>query len=221
MSSRYLTLTLLVLTGACQPAGQPDDRTGASAAPIIGGSPAPDDGAVVWLVSYPSDESSLSSCTASVIAPDVLLTAAHCVDPDEHPDHSYGVYFGADGSSYATISELIPQLADIASATMHPDYDPTPPFTADIALVTLAEPTTVAPLPIWVLPIPPPKSPLALLGSGPSLGARPMRPIMGRDGMVILPLKTTPSGVMSTRVLRKAEMRSPKTPRFGVAPIQP
>src|SRR4051812_40415030 len=63
----------------------------ASAGPIIGGAVDTGDPAVVMLAAYPTDHSTLFTCTAVVISPTALLTAAHCVD---HPGFQFGVFFG-------------------------------------------------------------------------------------------------------------------------------
>jgi secreted trypsin-like serine protease len=110
---------------------------------IIGGDPAPNDGSVVLLVAYPADKSTMYTCTASVIAPKVVLTAAHCVD---HTNFRYGVFYGADGSG--TLASLIPQMADVTSVQMYPAYSRNAPFTGDVAIVLLTNPAPVAALPI-------------------------------------------------------------------------
>jgi secreted trypsin-like serine protease len=140
VSRRALLLTLGL--GACAPSS---DRE--ATAPIIGGTSS-GDAAIVMLVSYPADQSVLDTCTAAVIAPKVLLTAAHCVDPATHAGHTFGVFTGADASASPTPAMIGPKLVPIAKATMHPDYDPAPPFHADIAIVELTTPLDVAPLPI-------------------------------------------------------------------------
>src|SRR3954471_3808679 len=77
-----------------------------AASPIIGGTATTGDPAVVLLVSYPPDLSTFDTCTASVIAPKVLLTAAHCLDPKDHPGYLFGVFTGPDASAYPTIDVL-------------------------------------------------------------------------------------------------------------------
>jgi secreted trypsin-like serine protease len=116
-------------------------------AAIIGGSRDTADPAVMLLVSWPPDQSASYTCTASLIAPSLLLTAAHCVDAANHPNHDFGVYPGDDASGFATLAQLIPQLAAVSAVHPHPQYDPLPPFTADIAVVELAAPLAVTPLP--------------------------------------------------------------------------
>jgi secreted trypsin-like serine protease len=118
------------------------------ASPIIGGAVTTGDPAVVLLISYPADQSTFDTCTASLIAPTVLLTAAHCVDAANHPGYGFGVFTGPDASAYATVAALKPKLIAVQSVHAHPDYNPAPPFHADLAVVVLAKPLLTAPLPI-------------------------------------------------------------------------
>jgi hypothetical protein len=112
--------------------------------PIIGGSADAGDAAVVLIAAYPSDRSTLFTCTAEVIAPTALLTAAHCLD---HDGYTFGAYFGADASSYTTLDLLAPHLAAVTAVHLHPAYDRAAPFTADIGVVTLADAAPTPALP--------------------------------------------------------------------------
>ena len=100
------------------------------------------------LVSYPPDHSVFETCTASIVSDTVVLTAAHCIDPDTHPGAGFGIFLGPDASAFTTANTLIPQLVPIKEAHPHPDYDKSPPFTADIGVAILEAPVDVAPLPI-------------------------------------------------------------------------
>lgn len=114
--------------------------------PIIGGAVETGEPATVLLAGYPSDQSELPfTCTAVVIAPRAILTAAHCVD---HANFTFGVFFGNDASGFDTLDKWIAALAPATATHIHPDYDRAAPFTADIAVVNLAAdvPVTVTPL---------------------------------------------------------------------------
>lgn len=124
-----------------------DPAVGEGASAIIGGAVTTGDPAVVMLVSYPPDQSTFDACTASLIAPSVLLTAAHCLDPATHPGYVFGAFTGPDASAFPTAAQLAPQLAAITETHAHPDYDPAAPFHADIGVALLAQPMTVDPLP--------------------------------------------------------------------------
>ena len=149
ISVRDLVVLLACLLPAC--AGPPPVDEAAS--PIIGGTATTGDPAVVLLVSYPPDLSTFDTCTASVIAPTVLLTAAHCVDAKHHPGYLFGVFAGPDASAYATAAELAPKLAHAKEVHAHPDYDPAPPFHADLGVVVLEQPLATTPLPINRAPL--------------------------------------------------------------------
>ena len=88
-------LATALLAGACElGTGEPDQCTEVAA--VIGGTAATADDAVVLLAAYPPERDTWYSCTASVIAPGLLLTAAHCVDAPNHPDFLYGAFLGQD-----------------------------------------------------------------------------------------------------------------------------
>src|ERR1700758_2354792 len=113
---------------------------------IVGGAaPAPDTIArsVVTIVG-----SRGNFCTGSVIAPSLVLTVAHCVQPGA--DYKV-VQYGADKT---------PQLQDVKSAAIHPGFRMEAMLahraTADVALLRLDAPTkgkAAAPFGVPQLPI--------------------------------------------------------------------
>ncbi len=147
--SALLALLPLLLSACVSPAPDPGvepiDDVGA---PIIGGKADSEDPAVMLLVSYPADESTLDTCTAALISPTVLVTAAHCVDAATHPGHTFGVFAGPDATVYSTVTKLKPQLLAVKSVHIPVAYNPNPPFRADIGVVVLDQPVDVTPLPI-------------------------------------------------------------------------
>lgn len=130
-----------------------DEVIGEAPSSIIGGTPDAGDPAVVLLAAYPADQSALYLCTGSLIAPDVILTSAHCIDLAEHPGETFGVFLGANAEAYPTASTLIPKLLPVKEVVVHPDYDRAPPFNADIGVVVLAAPLDIPPLPVRVAPL--------------------------------------------------------------------
>jgi len=106
---------------------------------MVGGAPPAADGAgrsVVMILG-----SGGTACTATAIARDLLLTAAHCVQPDSE----YKLAASAPGER--------PVLKDIARIERDPQFDLKRLFghlaTADVALIKLAEP-----LPAKIPPVP-------------------------------------------------------------------
>ncbi len=112
----------------------------APAAAMVGGAPPAADGAgrsvVMILGSYGT------ACTATAIARDLLLTAAHCVQP------------GADYKLADTWSGRSPTLKDITRIEHDPQFEIKRLFahlaTADVALAKLAQPLpeTIPPVPL-------------------------------------------------------------------------
>lgn len=130
-------------TAGCVPTQEPTEPSTRAQA-VVNGLDAPEDVAVVALVARRtrcSGESLTLLCSGALIAPDVVLTAAHCLNVfgTEGP---YEVFLGA---------ELLPEpqgrFVRVARAVRHPDYVPeTHAF--DVALLRLAQPVDVTPLPL-------------------------------------------------------------------------
>lgn len=95
---------------------------------VMGGSPAAADVAVhaVLIVSTRG-----ASCTGAVLAPDVVLTAAHCVQPQG----DYAVALLSGGSA-----RLVPAVRIVVHPRFDADQFRTRRPTPDVALVKLAEP---------------------------------------------------------------------------------
>ncbi|HEY5920132.1 MAG TPA: trypsin-like serine protease [Kofleriaceae bacterium] len=123
----------LVIVAACQSTPTIDERTAA----IVGGTVDLGDDAVVALGfrARPCGMAPEVTCTAALIAPRAVLTAAHCVT----------------GESPATLVVITGSRVDggerheIDAIDVHPDYDG---FSADLAILTLAAPLAQPPIPV-------------------------------------------------------------------------
>jgi hypothetical protein len=160
---RTAAAVALALAVASCAAGDGAQPVGSSISPITQGTPTSGDLGVVALL-----ESGTLVCTATLVAPRVLLTAAHCLPDGALP----AAYFGESPQSGAATVALL-------AAVRHPGFDPTT-LTNDLAMALLAEASPAGATP-WPLPSAP-------LGPG-SIGI-PLRLVgFGRTG----PDDTTPA----------------------------
>lgn len=127
-----------------------------------------------------------SFCTATVIAPDVVLTAAHCVS---NLANTRVFFRGGHG-------QLV--LADVASIAVHPEFRPKIGrkhlISIDLALLRLAE------------PLPPTFKPIELTDSGPVATGQPFR--MAGFGRADESVSGT-SGVLRAGILVASRPKSP------------
>src|SRR3954467_12397609 len=99
---RKRILGLLLLAAGC--VGQVPVATDEQ--PIIGGTNTTSDPAVVLLVAT-IGRSGQAYCTAEIVSPHVLMTAAHCVDPNELGGAAtFQVFLGADINSQGNDQSL-------------------------------------------------------------------------------------------------------------------
>lgn len=128
-----------VLVGMKQ-LGQPAQAAAASAPDIVGGGLA-EPGEWPWQVALLYKANNIQFCGGSLIAPDLVLTAAHCLQrgSTERVADRISVWVGAHD-----LTELEQgQIIDISYAALHTNYDP---YTLDydIALLRLAEPAQLS-----------------------------------------------------------------------------
>lgn len=142
-----LLATALGALPACQPVTEAPRmspmRTGPAS--IVNGTDAPEDAAAVALIARRtrcSGESPMLLCSGALIAPDVVLTAAHCL-----------AIFGPTGPHEVYVGQVLlpdpepsPQgrFVRVTRAVVHPDYDAAT-HAYDAALLRLAAPVDVAP----------------------------------------------------------------------------
>jgi secreted trypsin-like serine protease len=113
----------------------------ATGSKIIAGTADNGDPAVVAVVGLKGNM--MSTCTGEVITPTFVLTASHCVDPRALgfvPDKI--VIATAPDLNKATSSDVL----QIRRATHHPGFNPNTGDN-DIAVIELAQPTSIAPIP--------------------------------------------------------------------------
>ncbi|XXF77766.1 trypsin-like serine protease [Myxococcaceae bacterium GXIMD 01537] len=141
-----LALLLALALGACVPTTSEAPPLSIRPQPIVGGTEAPDDTAVVALVARRTrcagDPLTLL-CSGVLIAPDVVLTAAHCLDIFG-PEGPYEVYLGA---RLLPEPETSGRFVRVTRAVRHPAFD-AQTHAHDAALLRLARPAGVAPVPL-------------------------------------------------------------------------
>jgi V8-like Glu-specific endopeptidase len=141
---------ILVLLAALGAGCTPPVTVGETRAPIIGGSVDNADPGVVLLFAQVPGSQSGSLCSAEIVSPHVVLTAAHCVAPSE-------VGQGAQFVVYPGVNFDQAQQADLlAVSETHFDAQfSTQNVQAghDIGVAILAKPTAITPLPVNRTPL--------------------------------------------------------------------
>jgi V8-like Glu-specific endopeptidase len=130
-----------VLAVACVAACSRPADVDSVARPIVAGVADPGDPAVVELIAFiPPNKAAV--CTATVISPHLLLTAAHCIQDD--PNARYMVFFGAD-FHMSTVRDLAPVLATASD----PAFDRASPGRGhDLGVVAFAQALAIPAVPL-------------------------------------------------------------------------
>ena len=138
--------------GLCACGKAPSSRFSQRIAPIIGGAPHSGHPAVGYLLINAADGRSENICTATLIGPRVLLTAAHCL-PDLNGDKQHLVEFDE-------------AVFEVERFVRHPNWRPNGPNYVDdigLAFLRLAPPIEVGTIAALA---PRPSMPLTLVGFG-------------------------------------------------------
>lgn len=135
-------LASLLAFGCAAPADE--EATGSAASDIIGGTEAPFDRAVAVVATGADAQSLTGRCTATLIAPRVLLTAGHCVHGRGEPSPKVFAFFFGPDENRADASFTL-----AARAVAHPDYVAGAETGADVAVLLLDEPVKgIRPIPL-------------------------------------------------------------------------
>lgn len=133
---------LLVAAGACEVPHAPAPVLQVESQAVTGGAPEPGSpavGAIVPVSPTCGEETSPVICTGTLVAPRVVLTAAHCVENTEAPQ-LLSVVFAAE-AGLAPASQRVRAVA----GRLHPDWRS---GENDIGALILAEDAPVAPVPL-------------------------------------------------------------------------
>jgi V8-like Glu-specific endopeptidase len=135
-------LSVLALAAtACAQTQEREEREAKTRAAVVGGKSDTGDPAVVAITRRPTvcdAPTPTPFCSGALIAPRVVLTAAHCL-VDVGPTAALQVFFGNDVTDPSGTADVV-----VASA-VHPGYDPAT-HEMDVALLRLADDPKITPL---------------------------------------------------------------------------
>ena len=180
MAPRGLLALLAVLTGCTA-------DLGVSRQPIVGGDLDTGDPAIVLFLAQEPTTQLASICTATLISPHVVLTAAHCVIPDAvGANTQFTVFTGTDVDT-GRPSEFV----SVKSTHAHPDFSLRDVLSGgDIAVGILANALSPTPIPMNRAPITDafPGQPVRMVGYGKTSASDPTGATAGTKRQASTPL---------------------------------
>lgn len=143
-SSRISASLVALALGFAGCGGEDPALLGQTAQEIIGGSSDAADPAVVLVFAQQPRSAQGFLCSGTVIAPRVVVTAAHCLSPQTiGTGNTFQVFFGSDWNKATTTS-----WAAVKEVHFDPAFDARNLGAGhDIGVVILAQPTSVKPVP--------------------------------------------------------------------------
>lgn len=124
----------LLFLVACGPSAAPGPRAAAARESILGGSASPGDDAV-YMVLLQADTGAKATCSATLIAPQTLLTAAHCADPQMLGATTLTIKaMNKQELAQATPADLV----SVVETRLHPGWN-RQTLADDLALLSLAQ----------------------------------------------------------------------------------
>lgn len=133
----------LLACGVSNPSG-PSTPLGVNGQAIVGGTPSTGDPSV-FMLDVKGNNGATTRCSATLIAPSTLLTAAHCLDPAMLGATSLTVV----ATNVATEAEVIPGVntVDVIETRLHPLWNGAADLGNDLGLARLATAQPFAPSP--------------------------------------------------------------------------
>jgi hypothetical protein len=179
----------MILGGALGCSSTPDaPAIGQSQQALIGGQADPADTAVPLLVASLA-AGGQAYCSAVVISPHVLATAAHCVDQAQSgPVRSFDAFFGEDLAADAGGGGT---TVHVTQVSFDPAFDEQQPAAGhDVGIAVLASTAPVAPVPLGRTPLDPSwvGASVRLVGWGTTTGTDPTGTTAGVRREVVTPL---------------------------------